>query len=158
MTLTWSLTHTHRAQKRTGQTRSRRQRHLSNRWSNCSLQVHVTRGRPGPGARARGPVRRPGPEARAGLQANKKHLDNLIGPNIQAEVAAGPRNSTTTHTQKGTPAVWGPLATHSPNAAGGQIWNDAGQVGLTEENNRRQRCGRGSQRAELLRGATDLSV
>lgn len=53
ITLRWLHTCTHRAPKRKGQTPSRRQSHLSDRSSNCSLQVHITRG--GQGRPAGGP-------------------------------------------------------------------------------------------------------
>lgn len=69
--------------KRTGQTHFHvRQRHLSHRSSNCSLQGHITWGRPGP--------------------PNNKHLDNLVGleadltPNIQVKVDVWSCNTTNT--------------------------------------------------------------
>lgn len=116
-----------RAQKRKGQTRLQRQRHLSDR---C-LQIHITRGRPGPACRG----------ARAGLHNH---------PWLQSKRSLK---------QEGPPAAWGGLLTsHSQNAAAEQIWNNAGQLGLKEEKNRRHRYERGSQQADLLRGTEDLSV
>lgn len=69
--------------KRTGKTHFHvRQRHLSHRSSNCSLQGHIRWGRPGP-------------------RANNKHLDNLVGleadlTNIHVKVDAWSCNTTNT--------------------------------------------------------------